>query len=79
MKNLCFKSVFRLDKGNKILRLFRIIRNKGNVGDGKGYSSKTSLALMPKFFKFKKELFGFKLCIVGLRLHHKKAYGGYFI
>jgi len=78
MKKLIVKPVLRFSKRDKLFRIFRVVYNKGNVGDGKGYSAKVSLALMPVLVGFRKELFGFTLCFLGFRLHHKKAYGGYF-
>lgn len=40
-----FKKVWRYDPDRKIFRLCRIIWAKGEVGDGKGFSCKLSLAL----------------------------------
>jgi hypothetical protein len=72
-----FKWVFRYDKYEKILRIFRVCFDVGEM-DGKGYSAKISLALSRKVFKIQKEMDGIRLHILGIRIHFKKSYGGYF-
>ena len=62
-------------------RLFRLIVFKWNVGvpgDGKGHSNKLSFAISPYFFKFDKELWGWCLTLLFLRIHKKRAWGGIF-
>ena len=71
-----FKTVFRWDSGNKVLRLFSIMWCVGTVGDGKGYSAKITVALAPRFFMWRKEFYSYCLTIAGLRVHFAKNFGG---
>ena len=73
---LKFKSVMRLDRRARMLRLFRIMWVKGIVGDGKGYSAQFSVALRPSLFQFHKEFSSYFLTLFGLRLHFERSYGG---
>ncbi len=59
--------------------LFRVCWETGTPGDGVGYSSKLSLAMSPNWFRVltwerdDKELY-----LLGLRVHHRRSYGGRF-
>ena len=72
------KWVGRYDPSNRLLRIARLIYERGVVGDGKGYSAKFSVGLRPTLFMWRRESDGWLLTILGLRLHHMKAWGGRF-
>lgn len=72
------KSVFRYDRESSMLRLFRIVGERGSTGFG-GYSWKLSAALRPALFRFNRELEGWILTVLGLRIHYKRSYGGRFV
>ena len=73
-----FKPVMRYDPTQHKFRLFRFGWNKGNVGDGKGYSVKLSLALRPKLFWWFTGWREQELTLLGLSLHRVVSYGGRF-
>lgn len=68
-------------KQERKLRLFRIIWERGTVGDGKGYSAMFSVSLLPKLFSFERGdlLPRIRLVLLGLSLHYKRSYGGRFV
>lgn len=71
------KPVFRSD--GKILRLVRIIWERGGVGDGKGYSAHLSLALHKRLWNASREgIHRIEVTILGLRVSYNRAYGGHF-
>ena len=72
------KWVGRLDRGNRLLRLFRVMWSVGQVGDGKGYSAKFSVGLRPTLFRWRREGDGWLLTVLGIRLHMQRSYGGRF-
>jgi hypothetical protein len=72
------KRVMRYDSDNRMFRLFRIMWERGVVGDGNGYSAKVSLALTPRLFRWQREGDGWLLTFFGLRLHYRRSYGGRF-
>jgi hypothetical protein len=74
MKNLRFKRVMRFDEIQRHFRLFRVMWEVGTVGDGKGYSAKLAVGIMPKFFHRE----GGRLTILGLRVHYCRSFGGIF-
>lgn len=76
--NMIFKKVLRYDSSSKLLRLFRLVWHTGTVGDGQGYSSKLSLALTPKLFRFSSDALEWEVILLGLRIHHCRSYGGLF-
>lgn len=79
MSNLRFKPVMRYDDDLRWFRLFRIMWERGTVGDGsKGYSVKVTLALVPHLFRWAREWDGWAISFLGLRVHHKRSYGGVF-
>lgn len=73
------KLVMRLDRRERKLRLFRLLWQRGTVGDGDGYSAKLSFALVPKLFEYRLELFGWRTTLFGVHVHHRKSYGGIFV
>jgi len=64
------------DPPNRLIRLIRCLWTHGTVGDGKGYSAKFTIGLRPRLFMWRRESDGWLLTLFGLRLHHKKAWGG---
>ena len=74
MKNLRFKRVMRFDEIQHHFRLFRVMWEVGTVGDGKGYSAKLAVGMMPKLFHRE----GGRLTILGLRVHYCRSFGGIF-
>lgn len=72
------KAVLRTDPNAMLFRLFRWTWNRGQVGDGKGYSCKLSVALAPRLFGFRREHEGWILTMLGIRVHFAKSYGGIF-
>jgi hypothetical protein len=72
------QKVMRYDPAAKLFRVARLIWNRGNVGDGQGYSNKLSVALTPRIFRFKRESFGWIATLAGIRIHYCRSYGGIF-
>ncbi len=72
------QTVFRVDPTARLIRIARLIWDRGVVGDGKGYSNKLSVALAPRFAGFKRELHGWIVTILGIRIHYCRSYGGRF-
>lgn len=78
VRNIRIKRVMRWDDTIRTLRLCRVMWERGTVGDGQGYSSKLSFALTPKLFRWEREWAGWIVTILGIRIHHKRSYGGIF-
>lgn len=80
MNNLRFKRVFKRDNIQGFFRLFRILWERGTVGDGEGYSAKFSVALSPVLFSFieRDAVTDWRMTILGVRLHYCRSYGGRF-
>jgi hypothetical protein len=79
MANLRFRRVMRSDEIQKHFRLFRIMWERGVVGDGRGYSVKLAVGLRPRVFEFIRENNADTLMtIAGLRVHYSRSYGGIF-
>jgi hypothetical protein len=72
------KRVCRWDSAARLYRVGRLTYDRGDVGDGEGYSVKVSLGLTPKFLRYRRELFGWILTVCGVRLHYRRSYGGRF-
>lgn len=74
-----FKSVMRQDGIQRHFRLFRLLWERGTVGDGDGYSAKLAVGLLPRLFRWhrvgKHDL---EAIIFGLRVHYSRSYGGRF-
>ena len=68
------KIVARRD--GKLIRLFRVMWKTGTVGDGEGYSSCLSVGLYPRLLCYRRESFGWRAWLFGLRLHYDRSYGG---
>ncbi len=81
MTNLRIKRVLRHDEIQGHFRLFRVMWETGEVGDGKGRSNMVSVALQPRLFRWRREFSGSKtwmLVLLGVRIHRKVSYGGIF-
>lgn len=76
---MTIKRVMRFDPTQKKLRLFRLIWNTGNVGDGIGYSAKLSVSLVPKLYGFKSAWDGWRLTVLGMSVHKRVSFGGRFV
>jgi hypothetical protein len=72
VKNLRIKTVLRFDEIQGHLRLFRVMWERGTVGDGRGYSAKLAVGLMPKLFHREDG----RVTVLGLRIHYCRSYGG---
>jgi hypothetical protein len=70
------RTILRYDRRNRLLRLARVVWQRGIAGDGTGYSSKLSLALRPAAFAWRREWDGWLLTVAGVRLHYQRSYGG---
>lgn len=68
-----FKWVGRKAPG--IFRLCRIMWNRGRLGFG-GYSAKLSMALVPWFFRVRRQWREWEVVVLGIRVHYKRNYGG---
>lgn len=75
---MTFKTVFRRD--GRLIRLCRVVWNRGTVGDGRGYSCKLSLGLSPYMFYYAngREIHSLMLIVCGIRVHFQKSFGGIF-
>lgn len=74
-----FKRVMRYDPTEKKLRLFRLIWDVGNVGDGVGYSGILSFSLLPRLWAFDKDWHEWRLTLLGISIHTRLSYGGRFV
>jgi hypothetical protein len=73
-----FKPVMRWSASERMLRLFRVVWNVGEAGDGRGYSAKVSVGLELRWFYFQREWQAWRLTVCGLHLSHRRHYGGRF-
>lgn len=71
--------VFRRDAYTRMFRLCRLVWQTGKVGDGRGYSSQLSLALMPKLFWIERGFKSIRICLLGIRVHFERSFGGIHI
>lgn len=70
------RMVWRYSRSEKMIRLFRVFRHVGRVGDGVGFSEMVSLAVVPCLLRHEREMRGWCLTILGLRVHYQKDFGG---
>lgn len=72
----------------RLLRLGRFVYHRGVPGGAAGvtygdnfpgYSAKLSLALTPVFFHWKPGDFGWIFILFGVRIHHRKSFGGWIV
>ena len=61
----------------KLLRLGRIVWANGRPGDGKGYTAKLSLALMPSVIGWCHGCHEWSATLLGCRIHYQRSYGGW--
>lgn len=69
--------VFRYDRSNRLLRIARLVWDRGEVGRG-GYSNKLSIGMRPCLATIRRECDGWIVTFLGVRLHYQRAYGGRF-
>ncbi len=67
----------------RLLRLGRLVYHRGTPGGAAetpwGYSAKISLALTPILFRWQRGLFDWILIVLGVRVHHRKSFGGWIV
>lgn len=74
-----FKPVLRFDEIQRHFRLFRLLWERGTVGDGRGYSAKLSVALTPHLWHFSRGVtHNWLVTVLGLRIGYARSYGGIF-
>ncbi|VTT98891.1 unnamed protein product [Gemmataceae bacterium] len=71
------RRIGRWDGEARVFRGVRITWDRGTWGEG-GYSAKFTIGFAPRFFRFRRELFGWMLTVFGVRLHYLWSYGGRF-
>jgi hypothetical protein len=77
MKNLRWKTILRLDTIQRHFRIGRLAWERGIVGDGDGYSVKLAFGLWPRLFRWQRDArCDTLICIMGLRIHYSRSYGG---
>lgn len=75
---LKFKWIGRWSKSESKLRLFCFTWATGMETTTEGWhSSSFAVSLWPKLFKVQPELWGWCVTVLGVRLHRKRAYGGW--
>lgn len=72
------KPMFTYSPRERKVRVARLIWERGNVGDGKGYSAFLSLALMPRLFRIERSPLRLRVVMLGVSLHYARTYGGRF-
>lgn len=80
MKNFRVKRVLRLDGIQRHFRLFRVMWERGEVGNPNGgYSAKLAVGVAPKLASYHRDATHDWLVIIfGLRVHYSRSYGGRF-
>lgn len=76
----CFAKLFLTwSPTERLLRMGRLCWANGKPGQpGGGYSASLSMGLTPRLFRFQRGLLGeWALTLLGVRVHHKRSYGGY--
>mgnify|MGYP001273019180 FL=1 len=73
-----FKPVMTWSAVERKARLFRVMWERGTVGDGKGYSAKLAASLVLKLAEWRRYADGWRLTLAGLSLHYRKNHGGRF-
>lgn len=77
---MTYENVMRYSPNERLFRLGRLVWNTGNVGDGKGYSTKLSFALTPKLFRWYREpSHVWTLVVLGVRVQRSTSYGGRYV
>jgi hypothetical protein len=74
---MIYQNVMRYSPNERVFRVGRLVWDTGNVGDGKGYSTKLSLALTPTLFRWYREPgHVWTLVLFGIRVQRTTAWGG---
>ncbi len=68
-----------MQSDGKKLRLCRLMRDVGNVGDGNGYSEKLTLSLACRLLGWSSDWHEWRLTLLGVEVHYKRSYGGRFV
>jgi hypothetical protein len=79
MTNMRFKLVLRRDEIQGHYRLFRVMWERGAVGDGTGHSNMISVALQPKLLGWSRGYASWMIVLCGIRIHRKRSFGGIFV
>lgn len=74
-----FKSIMRFEPFQRKFRLFRVMWERGMVGDGVGYSAKVVLSLVPAIASYSINSSELRVTLFGLSLHYRRSYGGIFV
>ena len=79
MSGLRLRTVFTYSPAEQKTRLFRLIWERGNVGDGNGYSAKLSFSVRPRLWECTlPRKCDWDITVCGLRVYYTRAYGGKF-
>jgi len=81
LTNLRFRRVMTWSADERKVRLFRIVWERGVVGDGRGYSAFLSLGLIPRLAAFQRKptFCELRVTLLGVALHYRRSYGGRFV
>lgn len=60
----------------KKIRLLRIVKMVGKIGDGKGFCAKWTVNLIPRIFEFKRGWNEWRMTLLGCQIHYARSYGG---
>ena len=69
------RRIMRYDPTTRMVRLFRLVYQRGTVGDGTGYSCKISAAFQPRMFQWIGHRDEWFLTTLGVRVHYQRSYG----
>lgn len=72
------KSVITYEPTQRKVRLFRVMWERGEVGNGHGYSAKIAVSLCPRLFQFERDFNEWRVTVLGVSVHKKLSYGGIF-
>lgn len=70
------KLKFVLRRQQRLIRLFRLMWQRGIMGNGVGYSAMFSVGLYPRLFRWERSRDEWRLWFCGLRLHWQRSFGG---
>lgn len=74
------KPVFTWSSRERKLRLFRVLWERGKVGQaGGGYSAKCAVALVPKLWGLYCQIDEWRVTLLGLQMHYLRSYSGRFV
>jgi hypothetical protein len=75
---MTIRRILRYDRDAKLLRVLRVVWQRGQWGDKAPYSHKLTIGITPCLFRFKREWDGWILTLCGVRIHRKWSWGGAF-